>query len=221
MYSKLIRQAHRTSYIVHRTLFIILCIMASLRASSQYTIERIDSTHYRFCTASSDGRGGVSVTCSAPTSRDTAIGYLGALADRQRAYILAKPWEADWNAIDSAIKKYTGSTYDQHMRANAAASLAGDWMVITVPSTGSASTSSSGGGTRAEKGDTINIKLTKSTANINILKISGGTIHGECELVDDRSIRITGVLPGPVTLSMEKGRGLVGKYGGREVVMRK
>lgn len=189
--------------------------MASLRATSQYTIERVDSTHYRFCTTSSDGRGGISVSCSAPTTRDTAINYLGDIAARQRAYINARPWEADWNAIDSAIKKYTGSTYDQHLKANTAASLAGDWIVIvSKPYT-------PGGTTHAEKGDTINIKLSKNTANINILKVSGGTIRGECELVDERSIKLTGVLPDTITLSPEKGRGLVGKYRDREVVMRK
>lgn len=177
----------------------VFLLMVSLFSYSQvsYFIERDtrDTTRFRFCTYQFDQSGGMSKSCTPLHSADTTLQIVLNLATEKRKYIEAKPWEKDFAAIDTLLKRSSGKTYSDFVKESVSSSIAGSW-TLNYDST------------------EVDIIIDKD------LKVKGGTIKGTCE-VKDGILTLKNVLPGETVSFKSVDKILTGTYRKSTITMKR
>lgn len=156
---------------------------------------KVDSMWVLRTLSRTNDKGAYTATVSEKVDSAKLVAYYINVMSQKKEAIDSNILQKEWDAYNAHLRSITGMGYSQHIKAAVADGIAGNWEVVS----GS---------------DTLSISIAKD------MRVTGGKIKGNVQVIDGGSIRLIGVLAEPVTLKAEKGK-LVGMLNDKKVEMRK
>lgn len=173
----------------------VCIIFLTVQAQAQsFHIVKLDSARWRIeqRMPSRTNGGGGTVVYSDIVDSANAIKTFTTLIEARKKAIDENVLQQEYDALNAELKRVTGISYDDLLRADMIAGLTGAWTVT--------------------KGkDTVSVIINKA------LEVRGGTIRGSIRHIKGNDFELVGVFDKPYRATMTA----PGKLAGNEVVMRK